>query len=125
MIFRLTQGLTALALGRSGPVLWLYAPFKSSGAPQLYSTFSIPRCNSPIASRRRGGAPCQLGLARGLDGLLHRAPIRQRDLFFRSACWRIESVLSAFYIYVIFTIDEVTDYGHGIIPRCAPAKLDV
>jgi hypothetical protein len=26
------------------------SPFKNSGAPQAYSTFSIPRCNSPAAS---------------------------------------------------------------------------
>ena len=34
----------------SGPTLRLCSPFNNSGAPQAYSTFSMPRCNSPAAS---------------------------------------------------------------------------
>ncbi len=61
-----------------GPTLWEYSPFKSSGTPQAYSTFSMPRLSSPMASSST--LPCSSATSRQISSASRSSSILKRNI---------------------------------------------
>ncbi len=72
------SGWKSLQLSMFGPTLRLYSPLSSSGAPQAYSTFSMPRCSSPTASSRV--LPCSSLISAAILSLLASSSCLKRNM---------------------------------------------
>src|SRR5690606_20289488 len=72
------SGWNSLQESIAGPAFLLYSPFNSSGAPQAYSTFSIPRCSSPMASWAI--LPCSSPIRRQISSALRSSNSLKRNM---------------------------------------------